>query len=407
MTTPSTHSWRHGFDRSLHRRRPVAQPRRLPGRGGRGGRDAEALARRRSRAAAPASRPRRPGRACARCAMRWPGAASSRRGRRGRRASRPRRGRRTSWSPAIVGTAGVAAHPCGASGRAARWRSPTRNAWSAPGYAFMRDARQAGTRLLPMDSASTTPSSRRWAGIAPTTIEPMILTASGGPIPDLAGRADRRRAAARRRWPIPTGRWAPRSRSTRRLLMNKGLELIEAHHLFGVAPERSRSWSIPSRSCTGWSPLATAPSWPGSPCPTCACLSLTASAIPDRLGTSARRLDLAAIARLDFEAPDLVAFPGTETWPSTRCGAGGTLPTVLNAANEIAVEAFLAGRLRFPEFPAWSSAHGSDFAAQFGDALRQTVEDALASRPSGVGACGAATYPCSSQPPEIGALIVY
>jgi 1-deoxy-D-xylulose-5-phosphate reductoisomerase len=71
---------------------------------------------------------------------------------------------------------------------------------------------------------------------------------------------------------------------------------------------------------------------------------------PDRLSTSVRRVDLAAIGRLDFEPPDLARFPALRLAMAALAG-GGTLPAVLNAANEVAVQAFLAGSLRFGAIP--------------------------------------------------------
>jgi 1-deoxy-D-xylulose-5-phosphate reductoisomerase len=73
-----------------------------------------------------------------------------------------------------------------------------------------------------------------------------------------------------------------------------------------------------------------------------------ALAWPERMGTPAARLDLAAIARLDFEAPDLARFPALRL-AREALEAGGAAPVVLNAANEVAVAAFLGGKLRFPE----------------------------------------------------------
>jgi 1-deoxy-D-xylulose-5-phosphate reductoisomerase len=86
-----------------------------------------------------------------------------------------------------------------------------------------------------------------------------------------------------------------------------------------------------------------------------------ALAWPGRMETPARRLDLAAIARLDFEAPDLTRFPALRL-AREALEAGGAAPIVLNAANEVAVAAFLAGQLRF-----------TDIARCVGDALAQSA----------------------------------
>jgi 1-deoxy-D-xylulose-5-phosphate reductoisomerase len=129
-------------------------------------------------------------------------------------------------------------------------------------------------------------------------------------------------------------------------MMNKGLELIEAHHLFGLAPEAIEILVHPESIvhslvafCDGSVlaqlgrpdmriPIAYTLGWPG------------------RISVPTPRLDLAAVGRLTFEPPDPERFPalGLARAALTR---GGAAPTVLNAANEVAVKAFLAGRIGF------------------------------------------------------------
>jgi 1-deoxy-D-xylulose-5-phosphate reductoisomerase len=129
-------------------------------------------------------------------------------------------------------------------------------------------------------------------------------------------------------------------------LMNKGLELIEAHYLFGLPSTRLDVVIHPQSvihsmvefvdgsvlaqlgSADMRIPIAYALAW------------------PDRMSTPAQRLDLASIARLDFEVPDLERFPALRL-AREALEAGGAAPTVLNAANEVAVASFLAERIRF------------------------------------------------------------
>jgi len=132
--------------------------------------------------------------------------------------------------------------------------------------------------------------------------------------------------------------------------MNKGLELIEACLLFGMEPAQVEVVVHPQsivHSLVEYvdgsilaqlgnpdmrTPIAHALGW------------------PDRIASGVESLDLVAAARLDFEAPDLARFPALGL-ARAAAEAGGTAPAVLNAANEVAVAAFLAGRLDFPGIP--------------------------------------------------------
>jgi 1-deoxy-D-xylulose-5-phosphate reductoisomerase len=128
--------------------------------------------------------------------------------------------------------------------------------------------------------------------------------------------------------------------------MNKGLELIEAHHLFALAPEQIDVLVHPQsivhslvEFCDG-SLIAQLGS-PDMRIPIAYCL-----AWPERIVGPAPRLDLARAATLTFEEPDLARFPAL-TLARRALEAGGAAPTVLNAANEVAVGEFLARRLSF------------------------------------------------------------
>ena len=209
-------------------------------------------------------------------------------------------------------------------------------------------ARGGGT-LLPVDSEHNAVFQCLPAGFAgdPAShgVERIVLTASGGPF--------RGRSAAELDAVTPDQACAhPNWRMGRKIsvdsatLMNKGLEVIEAHHLFGVPRERIEVVIHPQsviHSLVGYrdgSMLAQL----GNPDMRTAIAHVLAH--PDRIEAGVAPLDLAAVAKLTFEAPDLGTF---------RClalayealAAGGTAPAILNAANEVAVEAFLAGRVRF------------------------------------------------------------
>jgi 1-deoxy-D-xylulose-5-phosphate reductoisomerase len=133
-------------------------------------------------------------------------------------------------------------------------------------------------------------------------------------------------------------------------LMNKGLELIEAHHLFSVAPDRLSVVVHPQSivhslvSYVDGSVLAQLGS-PDMRTPIAFTLGY-----PERIEAPTRRLNLTDLGQLSFEAPDTVRFPCLALAQDALRRQGGA-PTILNAANEVAVEAFLARKLAFPGIP--------------------------------------------------------
>jgi len=212
--------------------------------------------------------------------------------------------------------------------------------------ALMTDAAAAnGSTLLPVDSEHNA-IFQCLAGSRAEDVSKIILTASGGPFrtasADTLNSATPAQAVAHPNWSM--GAKISVDSAT---LMNKGLELIEAHYLFGL-PSSQLDIVIHPQSVihslvefVDGSVLAQLGS-PDMRIPIAYAL-----AWPERMPTPAPRLDLTSIARLDFEAPDLDRFPAL---PLAReaLEAGGAAPIVLNAANEIAVAAFLAGHVRFP-----------------------------------------------------------
>ncbi len=163
-------------------------------------------------------------------------------------------------------------------------------------------------------------------------------------------------------------------------MMNKGLELIEAHHLFGLAEDRLDVLVHPESIvhsmvafCDG-SILAQL-GQPDMRIPIAYTLGW-----PERLAAPTPRLDLALVGRLTFGPPDPVRFPALRL-ARQALADGGTMPTVLNAANEIAVAAFLAGRLGFLEIAAVVEATLEACAGAPGTDLEQILSvDAAARR---------------------------
>jgi 1-deoxy-D-xylulose-5-phosphate reductoisomerase len=212
------------------------------------------------------------------------------------------------------------------------------------GGLFMRRAAAAAARILPVDSEHNAVFQALRAGRREEVLR-VILTASGGPFRTWS--ADRI-AAATREQALKHPNWSMGAKITvdSASLMNKGLELIEAHHLFGLAPEELDVIVHPQSAVHAivefrdGSMIAQLGA-PDMRVPISHCL-----AWPGRVGRAPSRLDLAQLACMSFEPPDLARFPALALAQSALRTGGGAA-TVLNAANEVAVAEFLAGRLGF------------------------------------------------------------
>jgi 1-deoxy-D-xylulose-5-phosphate reductoisomerase len=244
---------------------------------------------------------------------------------------------------AIAGTAGV--EPTYAALSAGRTVAlANKECLVCAGPAFIRQATAMGTRILPVDSEHNA-IFQALGDADPDTIETMTLTASGGPFRTWTREAI---AAATPEQALKHPNWAmgPKVTIDSAGLMNKGLEVIEAHYLFGIERERLdvliHAQSIVHGLVAFRDGSVTAGlAAPDMRVPIAHCLGY-----PDRLTTKAKKLDLAAVGQLTFERPDLQRFPALAlALEALRTGQG--LPTILNAANEIAVTAFLAGKISF------------------------------------------------------------
>ncbi len=212
------------------------------------------------------------------------------------------------------------------------------------GSLFMREVAAHGATLLPVDSEHNA----IWQCFDFTRvegIEKITLTCSGGPFRERS-LAAMRDATPEQAVAHPTWRMGAKISVDSATLMNKGLELIEAHYLFQLAPERIDIVVHPQSIIHGLvtycdgsvlahlgspdmrTPIAYALGWPG------------------RTAAPTKRLDLADVGRLTFEAPDEERFPALRL-AREALARGGAGPTVLNAANEAAVHAFLAGQIGF------------------------------------------------------------
>jgi 1-deoxy-D-xylulose-5-phosphate reductoisomerase len=216
------------------------------------------------------------------------------------------------------------------------------------GALFMRRATAAGATVLPVDSEHNAVFQAFAAGER-ADVKRVILTASGGPFRtwtrDAIKAATPEQALRHPNWSM-----GPKVTIDSATLMNKGLELIEAHHLFALKPDEIDVLVHPQSVVHGLvefrdGSMVAQLGAPDMRIPIAHCL-----AWPSRMSGPAPRLDLARVGMLSFEPPDLERFPALGL-ARTALAMGGAAPTVLNAADEVAVAEFIARRLTFPGIP--------------------------------------------------------
>lgn len=221
------------------------------------------------------------------------------------------------------------------------------------GHLFMTAVRENGATLLPIDSEHNAIfqclPGRFADGLAPVGVTRILLTASGGPFrnfsPEQLAQVTPAQALNHPNWVM-----GPKITIDSATLMNKGLEVIEAHWLFGATAEQIEVVIHPQSVIHSMvqyndgsvlaelgnpdmrTPIAHALAW------------------PERMVSGVAPLDLFAIARLDFDRPDTQRFPCLRL-AFEALKREGTAPAILNAANEIAVATFLAGRIAFLDIP--------------------------------------------------------
>lgn len=244
---------------------------------------------------------------------------------------------------AIVGAAGLAP-TLAAVGQGAVVALANKETLVCAGGLMTAEVRRSGATLLPVDSEHNA-IFQVMDFAQPSAVDRIVLTASGGPFRessfDAMAAATPEQAVAHPNWDM--GAKISIDSAT---MMNKGLELIEAHHLFGLPPERVEVLVHPQsivHSLVAYvdgsvlaqlgtadmrTPIAYTLAW------------------PSRMTTPVKRLDLAEIGSLTFERPDETRFPALRLAREALI-AGGTAPTVLNAANEVAVAAFLDRTIGF------------------------------------------------------------
>ncbi len=212
------------------------------------------------------------------------------------------------------------------------------------GDAFMADARRFGVEIMPVDSEHNALDHALAAGLN-RDVEKAVITASGGPFRtwphERIARATAKEASAHPVWSMGS-----KINIDSATLMNKGLELIEAHHLFGLEAERLDVLVHPEAIVHGLVQWTDGAVTAGLALPDMKVPIAHALRNEGRLRMDLPRLDLASIGRLSFDRPDEGRFPCLSL-AKAALKAGGAMPTVLNAVNEMAVEAYMADRIGF------------------------------------------------------------
>jgi len=212
------------------------------------------------------------------------------------------------------------------------------------GGIFMAEVARHGTTLLPVDSEHSA-ALQAMAGTKPERIECVCLTASGGPFRtwSLKQMAE---AGPEQALKHPNWSMGPKVTIDSATLMNKGLELLEAHHLFALPPEKLDILVHPQSIVHCLVYMSDGAVLAQLSCPDMRTPIAYSLAWPERMHVPNKRLDLAEMSALTFEAPDLQRFPALRL-AKEALASGGSAGTVLNAANEVAVAAFLDRRLGF------------------------------------------------------------
>jgi 1-deoxy-D-xylulose-5-phosphate reductoisomerase len=235
----------------------------------------------------------------------------------------------------------------------------------AAGPLLMQKAQAHGTHILPVDSEHNA-IFQLLDGRDPHGLTKMVLTASGGPFLTTSA-ADLRQVTPEMAVAHPNWTMGAKISVDSATLMNKGLELIEAHYLFEIAPEKLDVLVHPQSVVHGLisfadgSVLAQKAS-PDMRTPLAHCM-----AYPERIDAGVAPLDLAEIGNLSFEDPDRTRFPCLRL-AEAAMRQGGLVPSVLNGANEVAVAAFLERRIGF-----------TDIASLVGDVLELDVQNTVSS----------------------------
>ena len=246
---------------------------------------------------------------------------------------------------AIVGCAGL--EPVMAAVEAGRTIAlANKEALVTAGSLMTQAAGRAGATILPVDSEHNA-IFQCLAGNRLNDVARLVLTASGGPFRTMSSE-DMARVTPEQAVAHPNWSMGAKISVDSATMMNKGLELIEAHHLFGLPSERIEVLVHPQSVIHSLVEFVDGSMIAQLGAPDMRIPIAFALAWPERMATPAERLDLARIATLEFEPPDDARFPALRL-ARNALTAGGAAPIVLNAANEVAVAAYLDRRIGFAD----------------------------------------------------------
>ncbi len=212
------------------------------------------------------------------------------------------------------------------------------------GPLMLEAARAGGARIVPVDSEHSAIFQALASGRR-EEVRRVVITASGGPF-RTASLKDMDEATPAQALRHPTWNMGPKITIDSATMMNKALEIIEARWLFGLEPDQIEVLIHPQSIVHSLVEFRDGSVIAQMGHPDMRVPIQYALTWPERLESDVRKLDLAEVRSLTFEAPDPARFPALELG-HRAVRAGGTMGAVLNAANEVAVEAFLAGKLRF------------------------------------------------------------
>ncbi|MCL7714295.1 1-deoxy-D-xylulose-5-phosphate reductoisomerase [Stenotrophomonas mori] len=252
---------------------------------------------------------------------------------------------------AVVGAAGLSS-TLAAARAGKRLLLANKEALVLAGELLTREAAAAGAEIIPIDSEHSAIFQclrSRDASVAGAGVRRLVLTASGGPFRGRS-RADLQAVTPAQAVAHPKWSMGPKISVDSATLMNKGLEVIEAHHLFDVPGARIDVLVHPQSLVHSLVEYVDGSTLAQLGLPDMRTTLAVGLGWPRRIESGVAGLDLLAHGRLEFEAPDLDAFPCLRlAWQALE--AGGSAPAILNAANEIAVSAFLQGRIGFLSIP--------------------------------------------------------
>ncbi len=250
---------------------------------------------------------------------------------------------------AIVGAAGLTS-TLAAARAGKRLLLANKEALVLAGELLMEAASRASAEIVPIDSEHNAIFQCLRSRNTQGDVRRIVLTASGGPF---RGRSRESLASVTPEQAIAHPKWTmgPKISVDSATLMNKGLELIEAHHLFAIPGEKLSVLVHPQSLVHSLVEFVDGSTLAQLGLPDMRTSLAVGLGWPERIDSGVAGLDLLAHPRLDFEAPDEQAFPCLGlAWRALE--SGGTAPAILNAANEVAVSAFLQGRIGFLSIPA-------------------------------------------------------